>query len=326
MKAIVRSRYGSPDVLALEDVEAPSPKANEVLVKVHAASINAWDWDLLRGKPFLVRIPGLLKPKYPIPGADVAGRIEAVAAGATRFQTGDAVFGDLCQTGWGAFAEYVCAHEKALAPKPAHLTFEQAAAVPQAAVMALQGLSEHKPVVAGQRVLINGAGGGVGTFAVQIAKSLGAEVTGVDRAEKLDVMRSAGADRVIDYAQKDYTRTGQTYDLILDTAAYRPVRDCRRALGPDGVYIFVGGSLLRVFQLLLLGPWVGATSRQQMGILGIQPNKNLAALKELLDSGKVVPVIDRCYALSEVPEAFRYFGAGHAKGKLVISIADGAET
>jgi NADPH:quinone reductase-like Zn-dependent oxidoreductase len=326
MKAIVYQKYGSPDVLELTEVAKPTAGDNEVLIKVHAASVNSWDWDLLRGKPFIVRLWGLLKPKYKIPGADIAGRVEAVGRSAKQFQPGDEVFGDLCVCGWGGFAEYVCAPENALALKPASMTFEEAAAIPQAAVMALQGLCDKGQIQPGQRVLINGAGGAVGTFAVQIAKSFGAEVTGVDSTRKLDMVRSIGADQVIDYTREDFTKNGQLYDLILDVAAYHSIFDYKRALSPKGIYVVVGGSLARIFQAMFLGPLISMTGSKKMGILAVKPNKDLDLMKKLFETGKVVPVIDRRYTLSEVPEALRYFGEGHVRGKVVITVEHNNKT
>jgi NADPH:quinone reductase-like Zn-dependent oxidoreductase len=320
MKAIVYTQYGPPDVLQLKEVEKPSPKGNEVLIRLHAASVNSWDWDLLRGTPFVNRIGGLLKPKHEILGADIAGRVEAVGRNVKQFQPGDEVFGDLCDSGWGGFAEYVCARENAMALKSASMTFEEAAAVPQAAVMALQGLRDYGQTQPGQKVLINGAGGGVGTFAVQIAKLFGAEVTGVDSTRKLDLMRSIGADHVIDYTQEDFTKNGQHYDLILDVVAYRSMFDYARALRPKGVFVIVGGSMARAFQALFLGPWISLTGSKRIRLLMHKPNKDLAFLKELLEAGKVVPVIDRRYPLSEVPEALRYLGEGLVLGKVVITV------
>ncbi len=321
MKAIVYQKYGSPDVLKLEEVQKPIPKDDEVLIKVHAASVNSWDWDLLRGTPFLNRLGGLLKPKYKILGADIAGRIEAVGRNVKQFQPGDEVFGDISRCGWGGFAEHVCAHEDALALKPASMTFEEAAAVPQAAVLALQGLRDKGQIKSGQKVLINGAGGGVGTFAVQIARSFGAEVTGVDSTRKLDMLRSIGADHVVDYTQEDFTRNGQRYDLILDVVGNRSVFDYRRALNPKGIYVMVGGSMALMFQIMFLGPWISMTASKKMGILIHKQNKeDLNSMKELFEAGKVVPVIDRRYTLNEVPEAFRYFGEGHHQGKVVITL------
>jgi len=321
MKAIVYERYGSPDVLELKEVEKPVPKDNEILIKVYAASVNDWDWGLLRGKPFVNRLLfGLLKPKIKILGVDIAGQVEAVGRNVKKFQPGDEVFGDISGCGWGGFAEYVCALENALSLKPASITFEEAAAVPQAAVLALQGLRDKRQIQPGQKVLINGAGGGAGTFAVQIAKSFGAEVTGVDSTSKLDMMRSIGADQVIDYTREDFTKNGQRYDLILDFAAYHSIFDYKRALSPKGIYVMVGGSSARIFQVMFLGPWISMTGSKKMGILMHKPNKDLAFMKELFEAGKVVPIIDRRYPLNETAEALRYFGEGHARGKVVITM------
>jgi len=321
MKAIVYTKYGPPEVLELIEVEKPTPKDDEVLIKVHAASVNDWDWGLLRGQPFVNRlIFGLLKPKTKILGCDIAGRVETIGRNVKQFHPGDEVFGDISGCGWGGFAEYVCASEDALVLKPASMTFEEAAAVPQAALLALQGLRDKGQIQPGQKVLINGAGGGAGTFAVQIAKSFGAEVTGVDSTSKLDMMRSIGADQVIDYTQEDFTKNGQRYDLILDFAAHHSIFDYKRALSPRGIYVMVGGSMARIFQALFLGPWISMTGSKKMGILALKPNKDLAFMKELLEAGKVIPVIDRHYPLSEVAEALRYFGEGRAKGKVVITM------
>ncbi len=321
MKAMVYTKYGTTDGLKLQEVEKPIPKDNEVLIKIHAASINSWDWDLLRGIPFLVRLEGLLKPKYQILGADIAGRVEAVGRGVKQFVPGDEVFGDISGCSWGGFAQYVCARESALTLKPASMTFEVAAAIPQAAVLALQGLRDKGKIQKGQKVLINGAGGGVGTFAVQIAKSIGAEVIGVDSTRKLDMLLSIGADQVIDYTQDDFTQNGERYDLILDVAGYRSIFDYKRALRPNGTYVMVGGSMNRIFQIMFLGPLISKFGSKKMGILMHKPNHNdQNFIKELFEAGKVVPVIDRRYSLSQVPEALRYFGEGHPKGKVVISV------
>jgi NADPH:quinone reductase-like Zn-dependent oxidoreductase len=321
MKAIVCTKYGSPDVLQLKEVEKPTPKDNEALVKVHAASVNAADLETLRGV-FIVRIGGPLKPMYKILGTDIAGRVEAVGRNVKQFQPGDEIWGDLSACGWGAFAEYVCVPENALRLKPASMTFEEAAAYPQAAVLALQNLRGKRPIEPGQKVLINGAGGGVGTFAVQLAKYFGAEVTGVDSTRKLDMLRSIGADQVIDYTQEDFTKSGQRYDLILDVVAYRSIFDYKRALSPKGIYVFVGGSTVAIFQALFLGPLISMTGSKKMGIVMWKPNKkeDLDFLKELFEAGKVVPVIDRRYPLSETAEAFRYLEEGHARGKVVITM------
>jgi NADPH:quinone reductase-like Zn-dependent oxidoreductase len=321
LKAIVYHEYGSPHVLELTEVEKPTPKDNEVLIKVHAASVNSWDWDLLRGKPFLVRLGGLLKPKFKILGADIAGRVEEVGRNVTQFQSGDEVFGDLSGSIWGGFAEYVCVPENILALKSARMTFGQAAAVPHAAVLALQGLRDKGQIQPGQKVLINGASGGVGTFAVQIARSFGAEVTGVCSTRKLDMVRSIGADYVIDYTQEDFTRNGQRYDLILDVVGNRSIFDYKHALSSHGNYVMVGGSMARIFQLILLTPLISKNSNKKMGLLMHQPNpKDLDFLSELFESGKVVPVIDSSYTLSEVAEALRYFGEGHHQGKVIITV------
>jgi NADPH:quinone reductase-like Zn-dependent oxidoreductase len=320
MKAIVYTKYGPPDVLQLKEVAKPTPKDNEVLIKVHAASVNDWDWGLLRGKPFVNRLLfGLLKPRIKILGVDIAGWVEAVGRNVKQFQPSDEVFGDISGSGWGGFAEYVCARENALALKPASMTFEEAAAMPQAALLALQSLRKGQ-IQPGQKVLINGAGGGAGTFAVQIARSFGAEVTGVDSTSKLDMVRSIGADHVIDYTQEDFTKSGQRYDLILDVVVYHSIFDYKRALSPRGIYVMVGGSTARIFQVMFLGPWISMTVSKKMGILMHKPNKDLAFMKELFEAGKVKPVIDRRYPLSEVAEALRYLEEGHNQGKVVITL------
>jgi NADPH:quinone reductase-like Zn-dependent oxidoreductase len=322
MKAIVYRKYGSPEVLELQEVGRPEPEDDEVLVKVHAASINAWDWDLLRGKPFLNRLGGLFEPKHSILGCDVAGRVEAAGKNAHDFHEGDEVFGDLSRSGWGAFAEFVCANEDALAPKPASMTFEEAAAIPQAGALALQGLRHRGPISSGQKILINGAGGGVGTIAVQIAKHHGAEVTCVDSAGKLEMLRSIGADHVIDYTREDFTRNGPRYDLILDVVGRRSVSDLKRALAPNGVYVMVGGSMARTFQVLLLGPWIRVLSGKKMGILMHRPNReDLETISELYESGAVSPVVDRRCELHEVPEALRDLGEGRVSGKVVVAVS-----
>jgi len=320
MKAIVYTKYGPPEVLQLKEVEKPTPKDNEVLVKVHAASVNPLDWHLMRGEPFLVRlmVGGLLKPKKKILGADIAGRVEAVGRNVKEFQSGDEVFGG---NGVGGFAEYVCVIENSLALKPANISFEEAAAVPVAALTALQGLRDKGQIQPEQKVLINGAGGGVGTFAVQIAKSFGAQVTGVCSTRKLDMVRSIGADQVIDYTGEDFTRNGQRYDLILDAAAYRSISDYKRALSPKGIYVLVGGSMALMFRVMFVGPWLSMTGSKKMRTVMTKINKkDLALMKELLEAGKVIPVIDRRYSLSEVPEAIEYLEEGHAQGKVVITV------
>lgn len=323
MKAVVYTKYGPPEMLQLATVEKPFPKDNEVLVKVVAASANAADWRMLRADPFLVRIyTGLLKPtKYNILGADIAGRIETVGKDVKQFQPGDAVFGDIFASGWGGFAEYVCTRENELALKPANISFEEAAAVPLAALTALHGLRDVGKIQPGQKVLINGASGGVGTFAVQIAKSFGAEVTAVCSTGNMDMARSIGADYVIDYTQEDFTKNGPRYDLILAVNGYHSIFDYRRTLNPGGIYVMAGGATAQLFQALLLGPWISMTGNKKMGALTSKPNqKDLIFLKELLEAGKVKPVIYRRYPLHEVPEALRYLEEGHARGKVVITV------
>jgi NADPH:quinone reductase-like Zn-dependent oxidoreductase len=326
MKAIVYTEYGSPDVLQLKEVETPAPKDNEALVKVHAASLNAADLEMLRGD-FVIRMTAPRKPRYTILGSDVAGSIEAIGRNVRHFQPGDEIWGDLSfPLGYSTFAEYVCIPEEALRLKPASMTFKEAAAVPSAGAVALQNLRCKRPIEPGQKVLINGAGGGVGTFAVQLAKHFGAEVTGVDSARKLDMLRSIGADHVIDYRQEDYTQSGQRYDLILDVVAYRSILAYRRALTPEGIFVFVGGSTAAIFQALLLGPLISRIGSKEIGAGMWEPNKkeDLDLLAELFEAGKVVPVIDRCYPLHEVPEAFRYLVSGQQKGKVVITV-EGAQ-
>jgi len=327
MKAIVLTKYGSPDVLQLKEVEKPTLKDDEVLVKVHAASINAADLDYMRGT-FLVRIGAPPKPQDKIIGSDMAGRVEAIGRNVKQLQPGDEVFADLSEHGLGAFAEYVCVPVNALTLKPGSMTFEEAATLPQSAILALQGLRDKRQTQPGQKVLINGAGGGVGTFAVQIARYFGAEVTGVDSTEKLDMVRSIGADHVIDYTQEDFTRNGQHYDLILDVVAYRMILDYKRSLSSKGICLFIGGSMPAVFLGALLAPLILMRSSKKIGILAWKPNKkeDLVFLKELLVSGKIIPVIDKRYPLSETAEALRYLEEGHAQGKLVITMEHNKET
>ncbi|HET7144959.1 MAG TPA: NAD(P)-dependent alcohol dehydrogenase [Anaerolineales bacterium] len=320
MKAVVYHEYGSPDVLKLEEVQKPAPADNELLIKVHAASINRSDWEGLTGRPLYARIGGLFKPGNRILGSDIAGMVEAVGKDVRQFKPGDEVFGLILNYG-GGFAEYACKSEKALALKPAGMTFEEAAAIPQAAFIALQGIREKGQVQPGQKVLINGAGGGTGTFAIQLAKLYGAEVTGVDNAEKLELMRSLGADHVIDYTREDFTKNGQQYDLILDVIAYRSVFAYKRALKPNGNYFLAGGSVATMFQILLLGPWIGITTGKKIRVLMVQTDsKDLVYITELIESGKVKLVIDKRYSFSETAEALRYLGGGHAKGKVVITV------
>ncbi len=317
MKAIVFTQYGSPDILQLKDVEKPTPGDDEVLVKVFAASANPADWHTMRGEPFIARlVNGLLKPKNPRLGADIAGRVEAVGKNVKEFHVGDDVFGELSLNELGSFAEYVCALEETFALKPVKLTFEQAAAIPLAAFTALQGLRDKGQIKSGQRVLINGASGGVGTFAVQIAKSYGTKVTGVCSRRNLDMVRSIGADHVIDYTKEDFTNNSQRYDLIFDAVGNRSVSDLKRALSPNGICSVAGfTSLPLLFQTMLLGG-------KKVGLMETaHANKeDLAIIKELLENGKIVPVIDRTYKLSDTAEAIRYLETGHAQGKVVITV------
>jgi NADPH:quinone reductase-like Zn-dependent oxidoreductase len=324
MQAIVYEKYGSPDVLGLREVDKPALKDDTVLVKVYAASVNAYDVHLLKADPFLVRLMGggLLKPKHTILGADIAGRVEAVGSSISQFRPGDEVFGDISACGNGGFAEYVAVSEVTLALKPANLSFEQAAAVPMAANTALQGLRNVGHIQAGQKVLINGASGGVGTFAVQIAKALGAKVTAVCSTRNLDQARSLGADQVIDYTREDFTQNGQQYDLIFAANGYHSLAAYKRALAPHGIYVMSGGTMPQIYEAMLLGPWMSQSGGRKMGGVSGRPNQqDLAFIKGVLESGQVSPVIDKCYPLSEVPEAFRYLMAGHARGKVVITMA-----
>jgi NADPH:quinone reductase-like Zn-dependent oxidoreductase len=318
MKAAVRHRYGSPDVVKLEEIGKPSPADDESLIEVRAVSLNASDWEFLIARPAYVRFWGPFKPRCKVLGSDVAGRVEAVGKCVRKFGPGDEVFGDILGR-WGGLAEYACAPEDALMLKPASMSFEQASALPQAGLVALQGLRDKGRVQSGERVLINGAGGGAGTFAVQLAKSLGARVTGVDSARKLELMRSVGADFVVDYRREDFTRSGQRYDLILDLVAHRSIFDNKRALSPNGRYVLAGGSLPRILEALFLGP-LFSTGGKRMGIVGVQANKGLDYMVELFEAGTVVPVIDRTYPLDEAAAALRYLGDGQALGKVVIRI------
>jgi NADPH:quinone reductase-like Zn-dependent oxidoreductase len=322
MKATVYDRYGSPEVLELRDIDTPVVKDDQVLVKVHAASVNPLDWHNMRGVPYLMRAAGgLAKPKNTGLGADVAGRVEAAGRNVTQFQPGDEVFGMSIRT----LAEYVCVSELGVVRKPANLTFEQAAAVPVAALTALQGLRDKGQLKPGQKVLVNGAAGGVGTFAVQIAKSFGAEVTGVCSTRNVDLVRSIGADQVIDYTQEDFTRTGQTYDLIFDAAGYRSLSDCRRVLSPNGILVMCGAgdgrSSLRIGARMLNALLLSRFGRQKfVSFMAKRNSDDLVVLSELIEAGKLMPVIDRRYPLSEVPDAIRYLEEGHARGKVVITV------
>ncbi|HEY6503275.1 MAG TPA: NAD(P)-dependent alcohol dehydrogenase [Chitinophagaceae bacterium] len=319
MKAIIYTKYGGPEVLQIAETEKPYPGDDEVLVKVYAVSLNDWDWGLLQGDFINRIINGLLKPKRKILGSDIAGRIEAVGKNVTRFKTGDDVYGDLSGQ-WGGLAEYACAPEKSLALKPAAMSFEEAAAIPQAGMLAVQGLIDKGKIHTGQKLLINGAGGGVGTFGVQIAKLYGVEVTGVDSTGKLDMMRSMGFDHVIDYTREDFTKNGCCYDLVLDVKTNRSMFAYARALCRKGAYVTVGGSLGRLLQALLLAPLISIIYKKHIYIVALKTNKDLDYMNGLFETGKMKPVIDGPYRLHEVPEAFRIFGKGEHKGKVVITI------
>ncbi|MBL8078320.1 MAG: NAD(P)-dependent alcohol dehydrogenase [Anaerolineales bacterium] len=325
MKAVVYEKYGSPDVTQFKDIEKPTPKDDEVLIKIHAASVNAYDWHFLTADIFLIRFMGggLLKPKNTRLGADMAGRIETVGKNIRQFQPGDEVFGMVK----GSFAEYTCAPESALALKPVQTSFNEAAAIPMAAITALQGLRDEGQIRAGQKVLINGASGGVGTFAVQIAKSFGAEVTAVCSTRNLEQARSIGADHVIDYTKEDFTKSGQQYDLVFAANGYHSLSAYKRALTPKGIYIMAGGSMVQIFQSMLMGSMMSETNGRRMSGVSAKRNQNdLVFIKELFESGKVKSVIDRQYPLSETAEALRYLGAGHARGKVVISVESNNKT
>jgi len=319
MKAITCTEYGSPDVLKLSEVDRPTPKDHEVLMRILAASVNPLDWRLLRGRPFFTRLlmGGLRRPKPTRPGVDVAGTVDAIGRCVTGFKPGDEVFGT-CR---GAFAEYACAVEDKLAPKPAEVPFEEAAAVPVAAISALQALRDKGGIRPGQKVLIDGASGGVGTFAIQIARQFGADVTAVCSTGNVDRARTLGADHVIDYTREDFTKTGERYDLIVAANSHRPILDYRRALRRDGTYVMVGGGWSQIFQAVLLGPLLSRIGSMKLTFFVARINRtDLAFLGDLLAARKIVPVIDRRYPLSDVAEAVRYLEDGHAKGKVVITV------
>jgi NADPH:quinone reductase-like Zn-dependent oxidoreductase len=320
MKALIRDRYGLPDVLEVREVAQPVPSEGEVLVRVHAASINDWDWGLLQGPT----IPLLRRPPKPILGSDIAGEVVAMGSGVQRLRVGDQVHGDLSRMGsggWGGFAEYVCARERSLVPKPARMTFEQAAALPQAGQLAVQALFANGPLRPGQTVLINGAGGGVGTIGVQIAKSQGAEVTGVDSAAKFEMMRSIGFDHVIDYQKEDFTRNGRRYDLIIDTRTNRWPLEYLRSLNQGGTYATVGGAeMKRLFAVLFVGWAIGVATGKRLRLIGYKPNKDLPYLNDCFEAGHLVPVLDGPYTLNQGADAFRHYGAGNHKGKVIITM------
>jgi len=336
MKAIVQDGYGPPDSLELREIDTPVPKDGEVLVRVHAASVHPDVWHVVTGVPYVLRImgAGLRRPKNPVPGTDVSGRVESVGGDVTRFAPGDEVFGETVKGySWangGAYAELVAVPEDSLALKPPTLTFEQAAAVPTSGIIALNGLRREGRLQRGHSVLVNGAGGGVGSFAVQIAKAYGAEVTGVDTTRKLDMLRSIGADHVVDHTTEDFTRSGERYDLILDVPGNRSFSELRRVLAPTGRYVLIGhdhfgafgrrvlGSLPRALKLAAMSPFVS----QLPGLTFSMPPKKelLATLKGFIEAGQLTPVIDRTYPLSEVADAIRYLAEGHARGRVVITV------
>jgi NADPH:quinone reductase-like Zn-dependent oxidoreductase len=331
MKALIREGYGSPDVLHVREIDAPVPKQAEVLVRVHAASINDWDFGRLQRPAFPFRVVGSLAravslsapPPMTILGCDIAGTVAAVGSRVERFRPGDAVFGDLSRFGaggWGGFAEYVCASEQALALKPERMTFEQAAALPQAGVLAAQGLTANGPLRSGQTILINGAGGGVGTIGVQLAKQHDVEVTGVDSAAKLETMRRIGFDHVVDYKQEDFTKSGKRYDVILDTKTNRSPFEYARALNPNGMYATVGGVTTRLGQVAIFGWWIRRTTTKKIVIIVLKQNKHLEYLKERFEAGQLVPVIDGPYKLTDSRDAFRRFAAANHEGKIIISM------
>ncbi len=327
MKAILHTEYGSFDVLKYGEAQKPSHGDDQVLIKVHAAAINAGNMFAVSGTPFIARLSsGLQRPKYLIPGSDVAGRVEAVGKNVTQFKPGDEVFGDNYEGGFGTYAEYVCVPENELALKPANITFEQAAAVPQAALVALQGLRNIGQIQAGQKVLIIGASGGNGTFAVQIAKAFGAQVTAVCSTRNIELVRSIGADHVIDYTQEDFAQNGEQYDLIIAMAGYRPLQDYERALCPGGIFVWAGGPLKGLFEAMALGSWVARKGDKKMTNLSHQPNQDdLVYMAGLMEAGKVKPVIDRCFPLEETAEAFRHYAAGRMQGKVVITVQEDSE-
>jgi len=318
MRAVVYDRYGPPEVLRLEELERPTPGEGEVLLKVESVSLNLSDWECLTGTPFYVRIFGLFRPRHRILGSDIAGRVEALGNGVTEFAAGDAVFGDALGT-FGGFAEYACVPASILMEKPEGLSFDEVATVPQASIIALQGLRIAGELQAGQKVLINGAGGGSGMFAIQIAKMHGAEVTAVDSGEKLDHMRALGADHVIDYRQVDFTQTGEQYDLVLDLVGTRSPFAHRRALRKGGTYAMVGGTMSALFQTLILGPVVGRLSGTRLRVLGAQARKeDFATILDWMVNGKLEPTIDRRFPLEQAADAVRFHGEGHARGKVLV--------
>ena len=321
MKAITCDRYGLWDILKFEDVAKPSPDPDEVLIKIKAASVNSWDFEMMRGIPHIYRMAGLRRPQYRILGADVAGIVEELGEKVTRFKVGDAVFGDLNESSWGGYAEFTTAKESELTAKPDFISFENASALPQAGVMAYQGIFDHGNVEHGQKVLLNGAGGGVGSYAVQLAKYLGAEVTGVDDARKHQVMLDWGCDYVLDYKKADFTKQGIQYDFILDMQMWRPLRHCRRAIKKGGKYSVVGGSLRKIASCFFFDPFARPITKKPVRVLGLKTNHHLDELLKLIEEEHLAPKIEKTYSLEDTPEAFKRITEGGAKGKLVITIS-----
>jgi len=322
LKAIVYEKYGTPDVLQLKEVDKPTPGDNEVLIQIHAASVNSFDMRHVKADPFLIRFEaGLWRPKKKILGVDIAGVVEAVGKNVTQFGSGDEVFGDICECGCGGFAEYVSVPENVLVSKPPGMTFEQAAAIPMAAVTALKGLRDKGETKSGQKVLINGATGGVGLFAVQIAKSFGAVVTAVCSTRNLELLRLFGADHVIDYTREDFTESGTQYDLILACNGYHPLSAYKRALRPDGIYVMAGGATKQIFELMYLGPFLSLFGSKKLTNVFSKPSReHLRFLIELFEAGKIKPFIDKCYPLQQTADAFWYLEKEHAQGKVVITM------
>jgi len=321
MKAVVFEHYGSPENLLYKDVAEPQIEAEQVLINIKACSLNSWDLDLLKGKPFVNRMLfGFFKPRVQILGCDIAGIVEEVGNNVEGFKKGDAVFGDISAHGWGGLAEFVCVDSKAIKHKPPGITFEQAAALPQAGVMALQSIQDHGRIIKNDQILINGAGGGVGTLAIQIAKKLGAEVTAVDHHTKLNQLRKLGADFVIDYEKDDFSKNGNQYDLIIDVIANRSIGAYQKSLKSDGRFEMIGGKMNSLLQAAFIGPLISKFSKKRLGILMHEPNKNLLQLTSLIEQGKINPIIDRQFPLSQTAEAFKYFDKGHFFGKVVIKV------
>ncbi len=321
MKALLLTKYGSPTALKVQEIAKPSPKRNEVLIKIHATAVNDYDWSMIRGKPYLYRLMfGILKPKKLIPGMELSGTIEALGPNVTSFKIGDAVYGDISEYGFGTFAEYICINEQAVILKPAEMSFEEAVSIPHAAMLAVQGLRDVGKITQGQKVLINGAGGGVGTFGLQIAKLHDAEVTGVDTGDKLKMMKDIGFDHIIDYQKEDFTKNGVHYDLILDAKTNRSPFAYARSLSPNGTYVTVGGKIGRLLQVLIWNLWISKFKHKKVRLVALKANKGLSYISDLFREGKIKCIIDGPYTLEESAKAIQYFGEGKHQGKVVISI------